>query len=134
MLFLLAGKLGVKEINYETELSKLNRKTLIIKDFKEYIKKKREINNKLYNFYEKYIFRKLKLNRFINTQKSENKMINNFRNKFGKPEETIFIIGDYDKGDGHIKGKEPIINRRIRKIFRNNNYEVYLINIHSYDF
>ena len=37
-------------IDYETELSKLNRKTLIIKDFKEYIKKKSEINNKLYNF------------------------------------------------------------------------------------
>jgi len=27
-----------------------------------------------------------------------------------------------------MKGKEPIINRRIRKIFRNNGYEVYLIN------
>jgi hypothetical protein len=42
-------------------LSKLNRKTLIIKDSKEYIKKKSEINNKLYKFYEKYIFIKLKL-------------------------------------------------------------------------
>lgn len=27
-----------------------------------------------------------------------------------------------------MKGKEPIINRRIRKIFRNNGYDVYLIN------
>ena len=33
----LDGKIIIK---YETELSKLNRKTLIIKDFKEYIKRK----------------------------------------------------------------------------------------------
>jgi hypothetical protein len=57
-------------IEYETELSKLNRKTLMIKDFKEYIKKKSEINNKLYKFYEKYIFRKLKLNCCINRKKN----------------------------------------------------------------
>ena len=31
---------GKTVIEYETELSKLNRKTLIVKDFKEYIKKK----------------------------------------------------------------------------------------------
>jgi uncharacterized protein YqeY len=42
-----------------------------IKDFKEYIKKKSEINSKLYKFYEKYIFRKLKLNSYINKKKHE---------------------------------------------------------------
>ena len=62
---------GKTIIEYETELSKLNRKTLIIKDFKEYIKKKSEINNKLYKFYEKYLFRKLKLNGYINKKKHE---------------------------------------------------------------
>ena len=36
---------GKTIIEYETELSKLNRKTLLIKDFKEYIKKKSEIND-----------------------------------------------------------------------------------------
>lgn len=76
-------------IDYETELSKLNKKTLIIKDFKEYIKKKSEINNKLYKFYEKQLFRKLKLNGYINRKKHEQKMINKFKEIFGKPEETI---------------------------------------------
>ena len=71
---------GKTIIEYETELSKLNKKTLIIKDFKEYIKKKSEINSKLYKFYEKYIFRKLKLNGYINKKKHEQKMINNFKN------------------------------------------------------
>jgi hypothetical protein len=84
-------------IEYETELSKLNRKTLIIKDFKEYIKKKSEINNKLYKFYEKYIFRKLKLNGYMNRKKHEQKMINNFKKIYGKPEEVIITIGDWEQ-------------------------------------
>jgi hypothetical protein len=69
---------GKTVIEHETELSKLNRKILIIKDFKDYIKKKSEINNKLYKFYEKYIFRKLKLNGYMNRKKNEQKLINNF--------------------------------------------------------
>jgi hypothetical protein len=55
-------------------------------------------------------------------------MIKNFEKKFGKPNECTVIVGDYDKGEGNIKGKEPIINRRIRRIFRNIGYDVYLIN------
>jgi hypothetical protein len=98
---------GKTIIEYETELSKLNRKTLTIKDFKEYIKKKSEINNKLYKFYEKYIFRKLKLNGYMNRKKNEQKLINNFKKIFGKPEETIVIFGDFEQKQ-HMKYKEAI--------------------------
>ena len=117
---------GKSIINYETELSKLNRKTLIIKDFKEYIKKKSEINNKLYNFYEKYIFRKLKLNGYINRKKHEQKMINKFKKIFGKPNEVIICAGDFEQKQ-HMKYKEPIKGKGIRKIFRNNGYKLYLV-------
>ena len=54
-------------------------------------------------------------------------MIKNFENKFGKPEECTIILGDYDK-ENNRKGKKPVINRRIRKIFRNHKYEVFMIN------
>ena len=37
-------------------------------------------------------------------------------------------MGDYDKGNNHMKGVEPIICKRIRKIFKNAGYETYLIN------
>jgi len=117
---------GKTIIEYETELSKLNRKTLIIKDFKEYIKKKSEINNKLYNFYEKYIFRKLKLNGYINRKKNEQKLINNFKKIFGKPEETIVIFGDFEQKQ-HMKYKEPIKGKGMRMLFRQNNYKTYLV-------
>lgn len=119
------NKKTVKEI--ETELSKHNSKTVDYKKFIEYCKKKNEVNRLLFKHYAEKIFRKLKLNIYINTQKSESKMINNFKEKFGKPEEVIVIIGDYDKGN-NMKGKEPIINRRMKKIFRNNKFEIYKIN------
>ena len=117
---------GKTAIEYETELSKLNRKTLVIKDFKEYIKKKSEINDKLYKFYEKYIFRKLKLNGYINKKKHEQKMINNFKKIFGKPEETIVIFGDWEQKQ-HMKYKEPIKGKGMRMLFRQNNYKTYLV-------
>jgi len=117
---------GKTIIEYETELSKLNRKTLIVKDFKEYIKKKSKINNKLYKFYEKYIFRKLKLNSYINRKKNEQKLINNFKKIFGKPEETIVIFGDFEQKQ-HMKYKEPIKGKGMRMLFRQNNYKTYLV-------
>ena len=116
---------GKTVIEYETELSNLNRKTLIIIDFKEYIKKKSEINNKLYKFYEKYIFRKLKLNGYMNRKKNEQKLINNFKKIFGKPEETIVIFGDWEQKQ-HMKYKEPIKGKGMRILFRQNNYKTYL--------
>jgi len=117
---------GKTIIEYETELSKLNRKTLIIKDFKEYIKKKSEINNKLYKFYEKYIFRKLKLNGYMNRKKNEQKLINNFRKIFGKPEDVIICGGDYEQKK-QMKYKEATKGVGMRKLFRQNNYKVYLV-------
>jgi len=113
-------------IEYETELSKLNRKTLIIKDFKEYIKKKSEINNKLYKFYEKYIFRKLKLNGYMNRKKNEQKLINNFKKIFGKPEDVIICGGDFEQKQ-HMKYKEPIKGKGMRRLFRDNGYKLYLV-------
>ena len=116
---------SIKEI--KNKLSKFNSKTLDFTKFTEYCIKKNEINRKLFKHYSDEIFRKLKFNRYINTQKSESKMINNFRKKYGNSDECLVVLGDYDKQNNR-KGKEPIINRKIRKIFRQNNYEIYLIN------
>jgi hypothetical protein len=40
------------------------------------------------------------------------------KNKFGKPDKTIFVMGDYDKGSYNMKGLEPVICKKFRKIFR----------------
>jgi transposase len=117
-------------IEYETELSKFNRKTLDINEFKKYIKKKNEINHKLFGFYENYIFRKLKLNGYINRNKNEQKMINHFRKIFGNNDEVVIAIGDYEQKK-HMKYKEPTKGKGIRKAFRENGYELYLVDEHK---
>jgi hypothetical protein len=117
---------SVKEL--EKTLSNLNSKTCNYDKFKTYCIEKNKINYQLYSHYEQRCFRKFKLNAFTNTQKSENKMIQNFKNKYGKPEETIFVMGDYDKGDYHMKGKEPVICKKFRRIFKNSGYKTFLVN------
>ena len=116
----------VKEI--ETHLSLLNSETCNFKLFKEYCEEKNKINTLLFEYYEQFIFRKLKLNSFTNTQKSESKLIKNFQKKFGPPDKAIFIIGDYDKGNHHMKGVEPVICKKFRTIFQNAGYQTFLVN------
>jgi hypothetical protein len=116
----------IKEI--ETKLSTLNSKSSNYEKFMKYCIEKNNINYKLYHHYEQRFYRKLKLNRFTNTQKSELKMVNNFSKKFGSPENTIFVMGDYDKGNYHMKGLEPVICKKFRKIFKNAGYKTYLVN------
>jgi hypothetical protein len=117
---------GKTVIEWETELSKFNRKTLDINEFKKYIKKKNEINDKLCEFYKKYIFRKLKLNGYMNRLKSEQNMIRRFKKIFGEPKDTIIAIGDFQQKQ-HRKFKEPIKGRGFRTLFRKHGYLVYLV-------
>ena len=116
----------IKEI--ESTLSSFNSKTVNYEEFKKYIIEKNKVNYILYEHYQQKFFRKFKLNSYINTQKSESKLIHNFSNKYGKPENTIFIIGDHDSGNYNMRGVEPIICKRVRRIFKNAGYETYLIN------
>jgi transposase len=38
------------------------------------------------------------------------------------------IINDFDKGSNNMKGLEPAVNKRFRRLFKNTGYETYLIN------
>jgi len=117
---------GKTIMDYETELSVHNKKTLSITKFKEYIKKKSEINGKLFIFYQQYIFRKLKLNSYINTKKSEQRMLNNFKKIFGPEKDTIVCFGDFEQKK-HMKFKEPTVGKGIRTLFRKAGYKTYLV-------
>ena len=113
-------------IEIETELSNYNSKTSNMTDFIDYLYCKNKINYNLFEFYNQEYHRKFKLNRYINTQKSESKMINNFKRIYG--DDCNVIFGDYDKGSNNMKGKEPVICKKFRRLFKNNGYNVYLIN------
>jgi hypothetical protein len=113
-------------IEYETELSHFNKKTLVITKFKEYIKEKNRINHILFGFYKKELFRKLKFGRYINTKRNEQKMINQFRKMFGSSEDTVICIGDWEQRK-QMKFKEPTLGKGMRTLFRKNNYKVFLV-------
>ena len=117
---------GKSIIDFETELSQYNKKSLDINKYKDYIKKKNEINHKLIQFYEGYIFRKLKLNGYINRKRNEQNMINKFNKIYGKPDEVVVCFGDFEQRK-HMKYKEPIKGKGIRNLFKKSGYNTFLV-------
>ena len=117
---------GKTIIEWETELSKFNRKSLNITKFKEYIQKKSEINGLLFGFYETCIFRKLRLQSYRNTKKSEQKMLNNFKRIFGDEKEVVVCFGDYEQKQ-HMKYKEATKGKGMRTLFRKAGFQTYLV-------
>ena len=113
-------------IEYETELSHYNRKTLNIGKFKEYLQAKNRINHILFGFYRKQLFRKLKFSSYINTKRNEQKMICEFKKTFGNPNDVVICIGDWEQKQ-QMKYKEPTLGKGMRTLFRKNNYRVYLV-------
>ena len=79
---------SIKEI--ESELSIHNTKTCNYEKFKEYLLLKNKLYSILNNYYKENIHRKLRMNAYINTQRSESNLTLNFRKKFGKPEDTMY--------------------------------------------
>jgi hypothetical protein len=118
---------GKTIIEWETEISKCNRKTLNITKFKEYIQKKSEINSILFTFYEKYIFRKLRLQSYRNTKRSEQKMLNNFKRIFGNEKDVVVCFGDYEQKQ-QMKYKEATKGKGMRTLFRKAGFQTYLVN------
>jgi transposase len=117
---------GKTVIEYETDLSHFNRKTLHIDNFKTYINEKNKVNNMLFGFYAKQLFRKLKFGRHINIKRNEQKMIRDFRKMYGNPEEVVICIGDWEQRK-QMKYKEPTLGKGMRGLLRKNKYKVYLV-------
>jgi len=117
---------GKTIIEYETELSHYNRKSLQITKYKEYLREKNRINHILFSFYRKELFRKLKFGKYINIKRNEQKMINNFRKMYGNPEDVVICIGDWEQRK-QMKYKEPTLGKGIRTLFRKNNFNVFLV-------
>ena len=117
---------GKPIIEWETELSKMNKKTLDITKFKAYIQKKSEINGRLIAFYEKYIFRKLRLQSYRNTKTSEQRMLNNFKRIFGNEKDVVVCFGDYEQKK-QIKYKEATKGKGMRTLFRKAGFQTYLV-------
>ena len=117
---------GKSVIEYETDLSLYNRKTLYMDKFKTYVTEKNRINHILFDFYSKQLFRKLKFGRHINIKRNEQKMMSDFRKMYGNPENVVICIGDWEQRK-QMKYKEPTLGIGMRSLLRKNNYKVYLV-------
>ena len=80
----------------------------------------------LFGFYAKQLFRKLKFGRHINIKRNEQKMLRDFRNMYGNPEEVVICIGDWEQRK-QMKYKEPTLGKGMRCLLRKNKYKVYLV-------
>jgi hypothetical protein len=116
--------------NREAYLSQFNRKTLGLASFLEYLKAKYKVYQVLAPFYEQATFRKTKWHTFINTQRSEAKMINRFKEKFGPPDEVVIGIGDWEQ-KRQMKYKEPTKGIGMRRLLRKAKYTVLLVDEHG---
>lgn len=111
----------------ESQLSVHTSKTCHYDLFVEYLRAKNQLNSQLFDYYGRPLFRKLKLNQFINRQKSESQMINRFQQKYGPPSEVLIAFGDHQQGGHQMRYHEPTKDVGIRNLFCRNGYDVYLI-------
>lgn len=111
----------------ESQLSNFNSKTCNYSAFKDYIREKNRINSILQPYYEKKLYRQLKWYSYINKQRTESRMINNFERIFGNSDKTIIYIGDFSQKH-QMKHKEPTKGKSFRKLFKNAGYTLYLVN------
>jgi len=90
-------------IEKETKLSNYNSRTLNQDKYSNYITNKTILNNELKEFYQKPLFHKLAIRRFIRTKQSEVKLLNEIENTYLTKEEIkqgkkiVILHGDYSR-------------------------------------
>jgi hypothetical protein len=117
---------GRSIIEWESNLSTYDRKTVDSDRFKAFIKAKLLVNSKVTDFYEGRLYRKMRLNTFYNTRKSEQGLVQRFKEIFGTPEEAVIGIGDWEQRK-HRKFKEPVKGKGFRTLLRKAGYSVFLV-------
>ena len=102
----------------ELVLSECSNKSVDITAFTEYVRKKNLLNEKIKDFYERTLWRKLRLSTFVRKNKSEMEMLNRFKETLGSPDEAFVAFGDWSTfNTNQMKHKPPSVKGKyIRKI------------------
>ena len=110
----------------ESILSKHSASSCNWKSVGYYMDFKNAVNQQLFEFYERDEFRKYRWYGYINRQRADAKMINEFKKKFGPPSETGILMGDWSQRK-QMKGCEPTKGKAMRKLFSDNGYKLCLV-------
>lgn len=97
----------------ENELKEYTLKTCMFEKFKENIKKKEQLNEKLKDFYKQEIFRKINYRAYIDKLRTESKLVNNIKSKFKEKKEIALIYGDWSR-KSQMKGCISVPNIGIK--------------------
>lgn len=116
---------GMTVKEWEATLSAHNKYTCSFEAFKAYTVQR------IVCWQIKTTVRKLRWNGYINRRRSEDKMINQIKSKFGDPSDTIIALGDWSSGNYHMRGKEPTKGKGMRKTLRRAGFKVYLVDEHN---
>lgn len=112
-------------------LNQLNTKTCDNKAFKTVIRQKNEHAHRFTSHYSQFMYRKLKLNGYINRQRSESLMLKGFERAFGEKNTVWIAFGDHEQRGLQMRGIEPTIDTGLRTLFRRNKFCIRLIDEHK---
>ncbi len=112
---LLSAKQKEGIITLETTLSSKKGRTVDVTQFRSYLQRKQEMITPLQNFYQNILWRKLALRRFIRTQSSQQKMLNEIERCYGK--NLLLGLGNWSNNQtGQMKGCLPSPHRGLGKL------------------
>ena len=105
----------------EQELNGFNSKSCDFRKFMDYVAMKFKIYNDVNDEYKDPIFRKLRWHSYINTQRSEQNLVNNIKYTYG--DDVVLIMGDWSsRSKNHLRGMAPTpmigIKRMLAKSFK----------------
>ncbi|KAH9255465.1 hypothetical protein BASA81_006584 [Batrachochytrium salamandrivorans] len=88
---------------------------------------KNALNARLYPHYERVAYRKMRWYRYINSQRSDAKMVNDFGAKLGTKEQVVLAYGDWGQGSHHMQHHAPTRRVGMRRLFEKAGYLVVLV-------
>lgn len=104
-----------------------NSRTTNWEEFLNFVSEKNKFVFRFRSQFEKFWYRKFRFNQKINEQRSRDQFLNRFAETYGRPDQTVLCIGDWEQSYGISFGKEPTMGRGIRNWFRHRGYRVYLV-------
>jgi hypothetical protein len=112
----------------ESSLSQVRSVGSTVEEFITYLQAKIPISQRVRTFYEglEGLHRKFRWKTYINTQRCNDKMLNNFAKTYGSPKDTIVCFGDCDQQN--MRYLEPVKGKGLRRLFKHRGYKVLLVN------
>ena len=121
----LVGEVSIEQLESHAGQG-ISRKVMNSDQFQQYCIQNDHFMSQVRPFYTQDIYRKRRFQKYRKRQKSEARMLESFKQKFGTPDVTIVCIGDWCQRH-HMRFVEPVKGKGFRKLFKKAGYKVFLV-------